>query len=63
MERCVSDSFFTVRHLSSGTGQGLFGCMEKAAEYVGAPDWKTKLIGLSAEVERFEVPDRVCLFL
>ena len=39
----IRDSFITVSHLSSGTGQGLFGCVEKVAEYMGASDWKTKL--------------------
>ena len=41
----IRDSFFTVRHLSSGTGQGLFDCVKNAVEYMGAADWETKLIG------------------
>ena len=45
----IRDSFFTVRHLSSGTGQGLFDCVEKAVKYMGADDWKTKLIGFGCD--------------
>ena len=41
----IRDSFFTVRHLSSGTGQGLFDSVKKAVEYIGAADWESKLIG------------------
>ena len=41
----IRDSVFTVRHLSSGTGQGLFDCVKKAVEYMGAADWESKLIG------------------
>ena len=41
----IHDLFFTVRHLSSGTGQGLFDCVKKAVGYIGAADWETKLIG------------------
>ena len=49
----VFDSFIavTVRHLSSGTGQGLFDCLLRAVEYMGlgATDWKAKLIGFGCD--------------
>ena len=41
----IHDSFFTVKHLSSGTGWSLFNCVQKAVEYMGADDWEAKLIG------------------
>ena len=53
----ICDSFFTVRHLSSGTGQGLFGCVEKAVEYMGACDWKTKLIGFGCDGTNANIAD------
>ena len=45
----IRDSFVTVRYLSSGTGQGLFDCVQKAVEYMGADDWETKLIDFSCD--------------
>ena len=54
----IRDSFFTVRHLSSGTGQGLFDCVEKAVEYMGLADWKTKLIGFGCDGTNANMADR-----
>lgn len=39
------NSFFTVRQLRNGTGQGLFDCSKSAFKYMGVTDWKTKRIG------------------
>ena len=38
-----------MRHLSSGTGWGLFDCVQKAVEYMGADDWETELIGFGCD--------------
>ncbi len=45
----VHDSFFAVRQLSRGTAQGLFDCLKRAVEYMGAADWETKLIGFGCD--------------
>ena len=47
----ICDLFFTARHLSSGTGQGLFDCVKKAVEYMGAADWESKLIGFGCDID------------
>ena len=38
-----------MRHLRSGTGQGLFSCVQEAVEYMGVDDWETKLIGFGCD--------------
>ena len=34
-----------MRHLKSGTGQGLIDCLKSAVEYMGVTEWETKLVG------------------
>ena len=53
----IRDSFFTVRHLSSGTSRGLYYCMQKAVEHMGAADWKTKLIGFGCDGTNVNMTD------
>ena len=45
MGRCVRNKFFAVRHLSSGTTQGLFDSLKRVVEYMKLDKWKTKMIG------------------
>ena len=49
--------FFCVRHLSSGTGTGLFDCFEKAMEYMKLEAWKTKMIGLGCDGTNANIAD------
>ena len=53
----VRGLFFTVRHLSSGTGQGLFDCMKRAVEYMGVKNWETKLIGFGCDGTNANIAD------
>ncbi len=54
----VRDSFFTVRQLSRGTAQGLFDCLKRAVEYMGAANWETKLIGFGCDGTNANMGDR-----
>lgn len=42
--------FFTVRHFSRATGQGLFDTFKRVVEYMRTQDWKTKMVGLAVMV-------------
>lgn len=46
---CIKNTFFTLRKLQSGTGQGLFECVRRAIDYVGIKEWENKLIGLGCD--------------
>ena len=41
----VRNRFLSVRHLSSGTAEGLFECLQNAVSCVGIEGWEDKLIG------------------
>ena len=43
----IRDSFFTVRHLSSGTGRGLFDCVQKVVVYMGADQSLLALVAMT----------------
>ena len=45
----VRNSFFCIRHISSGTGEGLFECLKAALEYVNVDVWRTKMIGFGCD--------------
>ena len=45
----IVNSFFTMRQLKSGTGQGLFDCLKSAMEYMGVTEWETKLVGFGCD--------------
>ena len=53
----MHDSFFTVRQLSRGTAEGLFDCLKRAVEYMGAADWETKLIGFGCDGTNANIGD------
>lgn len=53
----VRNRFFCVRHLSSGTGTGLFDCFEKAMEYMKLEAWKTKMIDLGCDGTNANIAD------
>ena len=46
---CVRNTFFDIRHLSSGTAQGLFYSLKRAVEYMKLDKWKTKMIGFGCD--------------
>ena len=54
----VCNSLFTVRQLSSGTAQGLFDCLKRAVEYMGAADWETKLVSFGCDGTNANIGDR-----
>ena len=45
----ICNSYFTLRHLESGTVQGLFASFKRAVEYMNMDDWRTKLIGFGCD--------------
>ena len=45
----VCSKFFSARHLSSGTGAGLFESLKEAIEYMHIEEWKTKMIGFGCD--------------
>ena len=47
----VRDNFFAVRHLSRGTGEGLYVCVKKTLAYMDMTplEWQYKMIGLGCD--------------
>ena len=45
----VRNNFFTVQQLRSGSGKGLFECLEGATEYMSIANWRHKLVGLGCD--------------
>ena len=48
-EFMYNNTFFCARYLNSGTGEGLFESLERAVQYVGIEDWKTKMVGFRCD--------------
>ncbi len=46
-----------MRHLKSGTGKGLYESVERAVEYMGIDDWKTKIIGHGCDGTNANIAD------
>ena len=46
---CVRNTFFDIRHLSSGTAQGLFDSLKRVVEYMKLDKWRTKMIGFGCD--------------
>ena len=55
---CIVNSFFTVRQLESGTGQGLFDCLRNAVEYIGVTGWEDKLIVFGCDCANANMGER-----
>ena len=47
----VRDKFFAVRHLSRGTGEGLYNCLNATLAYMQITplEWKARMIGLGCD--------------
>ena len=45
----VRSTFFTVRQLTSATGEGLYKSLREAMSYMNIDDWKRKLVGIGCD--------------
>ena len=45
----ICNSYFTLRHLESGTAHGLFASFRRAVEYMNMDDWRSKMIGFGCD--------------
>ena len=52
------NSFFAVRQLQRGAGQGLFECLRSAVEYMGVTGWESKLVGFGCDGTNANIGER-----